>query len=77
MRIQQSAGGEYTAYIIVAVRQLKSGDLVVYINSSAGKREIEKQKSWVELICPSAVVRKRTWPVIVHGVKMENYQLDA
>jgi hypothetical protein len=23
------------------------------------------------------VARKRTWPVIVHGVKIENYQLDA
>jgi hypothetical protein len=22
------------------------------------------------------VARKRTWPVIVHGVKMENYQLN-
>jgi hypothetical protein len=47
------------------------------MNSSAGKKEIEKQKSWVELICPSAVVRKRIWPVIVYGIKMENYQLDA
>jgi hypothetical protein len=23
------------------------------------------------------VARKRTWPIIVHGVKMKNYQLDA
>jgi hypothetical protein len=38
---------------------------------------MEKQKSWVALICPSVVARKRTWPVIVHGVKMENYQLNA
>jgi hypothetical protein len=47
------------------------------MNSSAGKKEMEKQKSWVASICPSAVARKRTWPVIVHGVKMENYQLNA
>ena len=38
---------------------------------------MEKQKSWVASICPSAVARKRTWPVIVHGVKMENYQLNT
>jgi hypothetical protein len=47
------------------------------MDSAAGKKEMEKQKSWVEAICLSAVARKRTWPVIVHGVKMENYQLDA
>jgi hypothetical protein len=47
------------------------------MDSSAGKKEIKKQKSWVALICPSAVVRKRTWPIIVYGVKMKNYQLDV
>jgi hypothetical protein len=47
------------------------------MNNSAGKKEMKRQRSWVEAICPSAVARKRTWPVIVHGVKMENYQLDA
>jgi hypothetical protein len=41
-RIQQSAGGEHMAYTVVAVRQLKSGNLVVHINSSAGKKEMEK-----------------------------------
>jgi hypothetical protein len=47
------------------------------MDSAAGKKEIEKQKSWAKAICPSAVARKRTWPVIVYGVKMENYQLNA
>jgi hypothetical protein len=44
-RIQQSAGGEHAAYTVVAVRQLKSGDLVVHMNSSAGKKEMKRQKS--------------------------------
>jgi hypothetical protein len=43
------------------------------MDSAAEKKEMEKQKSWAEAICLSAVARKRTWPVIVHGVKMENY----
>jgi hypothetical protein len=47
------------------------------MDSSAGKKEMERQRSRVEVICLSAVARKRTWPVIVCGVKMENYQLDA
>jgi hypothetical protein len=47
------------------------------MDNAAGKKKMEKQKSWAEVICPSAVARKRTWPVIIHGVKMENYQLDV
>jgi hypothetical protein len=47
------------------------------MDNAAGKKEIEKQKSWAEAICPSAITRKQTWPVIVYGVKMENYQLNA
>lgn len=50
---------------------------MVHMDSSAGKKEMERQKSWVEAICPSAVARKRTWPVIIHGVKRESYQLNA
>lgn len=76
-RIQQSAGGQHAAHTVLAVRQLRSGDLVVHMDSSAGKKEMEKQQSWIEVICPSAVARKRTWPVIIHGIKMENYTLDA
>jgi hypothetical protein len=51
--------------------------MVVHMDSVVGKKEIKKQKSWVEVICPSAMARKRTWPVIVHGVKIKNYQLNA
>jgi hypothetical protein len=47
------------------------------MNSLAGKKEMKRQRSWVAVICPSAVARKKTWLVIVHGVKIENYQLDA
>jgi hypothetical protein len=41
------------------------------------EKKKKKKKSWAEAIYLSAVARKRTWPIIVHGVKMENYQLDA
>ena len=76
-RIQQSAGGQHAAHTVLAVRQLRSGDLMVHMDSSAGKKEMERQQSWIGAICPSAVVRKRTWPVIIHGVKMEKYPLDV
>ena len=41
-RIQQSVGGQYAAHTVLAVRQLRSGDLVVYMDSSAGKKELER-----------------------------------
>lgn len=44
------------------------------MDSPLGKKEMEKQTSWAET---STVVRKRTWPVIVHGVSVQDHQLDA
>jgi hypothetical protein len=43
-RIQQCAGEKDASYTILAVRQLKSGNIVVYINSTAGKKEIKTEK---------------------------------
>jgi hypothetical protein len=76
-RIQRVVGEKTTNHTVLAVRQLRSGDLSVYIDSSAGKKELETRTGWAESIAPSAVVRKRTWPVIVHGIRVRDYQLDA
>jgi hypothetical protein len=76
-RIQRVVGEKTANHTVLAVRQLRSGDLVVYMDSTAGKKEIETRTGWAESITLSAVVRKRTWPVIVHGVKVRDYQLDA
>jgi hypothetical protein len=38
---------------------------------------LETQTSSVEAIALSAVVRKRTWLIIVHSVSMEDHPLDA
>jgi hypothetical protein len=38
---------------------------------------METRTGWAESIALNAVVRKRTWPVIVHGVSMRDYQLDV
>jgi hypothetical protein len=59
-RIQQAVDGKTAGYKILAVRQLRSGDLVVYMNSLVRKKEMEIQKSWAEAIALSAVIRKKT-----------------
>jgi hypothetical protein len=76
-RIQRVVGEKTANHTVLAVRQLRSGDLVVHMDSTAGKKEMETRTGWAESIAPSAVVRKRTWPVIVHGVKVRDYQLEA
>lgn len=77
-RIQRVVGGETADHKVLAVRQLRSGDLIVHMDSAAGKKEMETRTGWAaESIAPSAVVRKRTWPVIVHGVSVRDHQLDA
>jgi hypothetical protein len=47
VRIQQCAGGKDASHTVLTVRQL-SGDLVIHMDSPAGKKEVESQKSWVE-----------------------------
>jgi hypothetical protein len=76
-RIQRVVGEKTANHTILAVRQLRSGDLVVHINSTAGKKKIKTRTGWAESITLSAVIRKRTWPVIVHGVKVRDYQLEV
>jgi hypothetical protein len=61
---------------VLAVRQLKSGDLAVHMDSAAGKREMEEKKEWAKAIASSAETRKKTWPVMVHGVKITDYPLN-
>jgi hypothetical protein len=76
-RIQRVVGEKTANHTVLAVRQLRSGDLLVHMDSSAGKKELETRTGWAESIAPSAVVRKRTWPVIVHGVRVRDHQLDV
>jgi hypothetical protein len=59
-RIQRVVGEKTANHTVLAVRQLRSGDLVVHIDSTAGKKNIETRTGWAESIAPSAVVRKRT-----------------
>jgi hypothetical protein len=76
-RIQAAAGGAQANHTVLAVRQFKSGDLAVHMDSAAGKKEMEEKKEWIKAIAPSAVTRKKTWPIMVHGVRIADLPLDA
>jgi hypothetical protein len=47
------------------------------MDSAAGKKEIEKKKEWVKAIAPSAVTKKKSWPLIVYRVRVADLPLDA
>jgi hypothetical protein len=38
---------------------------------------MEATSDWAEKIAPGATVRKRTWPVMVHGVRVADYPREA
>ena len=75
-RIQRGIGAEYTDRRVIAVRKLRSGDLAIHTDSVAAKQNMERETSWATEIAPGAVVRKRTWPVIIHGVRVADYSLN-
>jgi hypothetical protein len=76
-RIREGAGAAPANRQVVAVRKLKSGDLAVYVDSTMTKKEMETTVDWANRIAPGAVVKKRTWPVLIHGVRVADYPQGA
>jgi hypothetical protein len=76
-RIQHAAGGTQAKHSVLAVQQLKSGDLAVHMDSIEGREEMEKKENWIKAIAPSAVTKQKTWPVMAHGIKVADFPLDA
>jgi len=76
-RIQRSADEAQLNHKVVAVQKLKSGDLAIYMDSSAAKKDLEQSTDWVKSIAPGAAVSKRTWPVLVHGVRVADFPPTA
>ena len=62
---------------MLAVRQLRSSDLIIHIDSPSGKKEFKENTDWVGTVAPSVMIRKRTWPVIIHTVNMAYNRLDV
>jgi DNA-binding MurR/RpiR family transcriptional regulator len=55
-RIKGNAGEEQTVSGVIVVRKLKSGDLVIYVNSCRAKKDIEETTEWAKRIAPATVV---------------------
>lgn len=59
---------------IASLRQLPSGDIALHAVSSEARVALEKSSAWAQGIVGSAVVSRKKYPVLVHGVRTS---LDA
>jgi Zinc knuckle len=56
---------------IIAARRLPSGDLLFSTLTEKARIELEKSNDWLQAITPSAEIRKTTFPLFVHGVRVK------
>ena|SRR2546423_5390520 len=71
-RIRGSVGVVSVNRQVVAARKLKSGDLAVSVDSPAAN-EMESTVDWANSIALGVVVKKCTWRVLIHGVRVADY----
>jgi hypothetical protein len=76
-KIRGGAGAAPARKTVVAIQRLKSGDIAVHTEGVKEKAQLEKDDEWVKEINPKARVVKRTWPVIVHGMRVADFQREA
>jgi hypothetical protein len=62
---------------IVAARKLPSGDILLYTNTPQEKERLEHQTGWVKKIHPTAETKKRTYRVLIHGMRVADFPGNA
>lgn len=76
-KIERATRETHAKHRVIAVEKLRSGDLAIYTDSTAAKRDLETDTTWAKTVTPGATVYKRTWPVLIHGVRVADYPPDA
>jgi hypothetical protein len=56
---------------VIAARRLLSGDILVLTLTEKARIELEKSSDWLRAIASTAVVRRTTFPLHVHGVRVQ------
>ena len=66
---------------IIAAKRLPSGDILLSTLTEKARIELEKNNAWLRAVAPTAEVRRTTFPVFIHGVRVQgvntNEQLRA
>ena len=55
---------------IVGARHLPSGDIIANVASEKVKEGLENNVAWLKDIANSAIIKRQTFPVLVHGTKI-------
>lgn len=60
---------------ILAARKLPSGDIQLHTTSSAARERLVKNDAWITVLAKEARITRRTYPVMVHAVGLD--QIDV
>jgi hypothetical protein len=55
---------------IIAVKRLLSEDILLSILTEKARIELEKNNAWLRAVAPSAEIRRTTFPVFIHGMRV-------
>lgn len=61
---------------IVAVNRLQSGDLLLQTTTISAREALEETTTWAKRVYKSAVVIKKTFPVMIHGMRISAFDVD-
>jgi hypothetical protein len=60
---------------VVGVKKLPSGNIIVQLKEQAGKEKLIRSQQWLEQVAPSAKLVPDLFPVMVHGVRINNINI--
>jgi hypothetical protein len=61
---------------VIAARRLPSGDILFSTLTEKARIELEKCSDWLRAVAPTAEVRRTTFPVHVHGVRVQGIKTN-
>ena len=64
-------GGCPAANSIIAARRTARADVILLLETIEARRELEAASEWVKNVTPSARILRQTFPVAVHGVRID------
>jgi hypothetical protein len=56
---------------VLAARRLGSGDVLVTTTDRATRQEMQKDTEWIQVFGEGASLRRRTYTVMVHGIRVD------
>jgi predicted PhzF superfamily epimerase YddE/YHI9 len=76
-RLKRQTGDTQAPRGVIAVRQLGSGDILIHVESKAEKERLEHDTQWIARIRASATIKKRTYRVLVYGIRVADFPRSA